>query len=129
MAFARKTCLGSQTGICLTEDGKLVNYSRSNDYHFLEADKPEGLKMRMQRLHWVMPILEGRARGKIWMNDDGNKRVYFYQPEMYVVILNYNKIGCLVLNTAYRITEYYMRIKMETMFAAEIAKAKAKLIK
>lgn len=72
--------------------------------------------MRMQRLHWVKVVIEERSWGKLLKDDDGKKITYFMPQLMYIVILNFDKNGQLWLNSAYRVTEEYMRKKIEAQF-------------
>lgn len=101
----------------ITTDGILVHYYRSNDHHILSKDDTAELRMRMQRIHWIKPIIEGDVRGKVfWKDCNNDDRVYFLPQLMYIVVLNKNKDGSFQLNTAYRITKLYKRLEMEKLF-------------
>jgi hypothetical protein len=72
----------------------------------------------MERLHWVKKILEGSVKGEVLWQDRGAKRVYYIPKLQYIVILNCDASGQFWLNSAYRITEEYMRKKMESQFGS-----------
>lgn len=114
--FTPKDENGKVGPFCMTSDLKAVRYQRSNDYHFLDRENGDGLKLRLERLHWVKPVIEQNVIGENLMHDNGKKRIYYMPQVKYVVILNYDKSGQLWLNSAYKVTERYMRKKMEALF-------------
>ena len=112
---------------CQTHDGQNVLYDPANNYHFLRRkDLNTGLRYvdmtRLQRLRWIRPIIEGKTKLIFLFKEKTDsetgikKRLYYCRSLKYLVVLNQKNEGTWLLNTAYRVTEDWMRQKIEEDF-------------
>ena len=120
---------------CSTNDGIQVSFSsssekilgRKNDLGIREVDKT-----RVQRIHWIKPILQDTAKGTVccsdfigrdmaaWVRTDAKYRIYWIPRKKYVVFLLHivSKKGNTRFNlvSAYRVTEPETRGMLERLF-------------
>jgi hypothetical protein len=108
---------GQRVGFCKLTDGRSVNYSTSNNYHFLDKENcGKSMLMRIQRIHWIIPILQETADENILKDDKVGDRIYYYLPQLkYLIMISYEKDYSLWLNTAYRVTDRDIRLKLNIL--------------
>ncbi len=125
--FINKDKDGKHSPFCLTHDGFLVEYLAKNTHHFLDMEfktdgKKKSLIERVERVHWVIPVLRGTANTHTYISDGTNsvsgdfRRIYYAKSLNYVIILNLYDPGIFRLNTAYPVTEKETRHQMQRLF-------------
>jgi hypothetical protein len=105
--YIKRTFQRRKAPFCHTTDGIPVFY-RIPYFKLICSgkDAPRTVDLlRVQRVHWIKPIIEGKPHG-VLMCDDGDKRRYFINSLKYLVILAKRK-NEFELITAYRITEQW----------------------
>jgi hypothetical protein len=120
--FIRFDGVGRTRPFCKTDDGFPVFYKGSWYKLIGKGNNLSGFRTvdptRVQRLHWIVPIIEGRARS-VQVMEDGKKRRYYVNPLKYLVVLNKCNEGFLLV-TAYRITEQWEKERTRKQFGIKM---------
>jgi hypothetical protein len=118
--------------MCKTTDGIPVFFV-GDIYHLLSRDLKQPLRtfetMRAERIHWIVPIIEGRVKSTVHRADGmgeelgdsfrkGERYRVFWVPSCrYQIILKYvSKDTKLNLITAFRVTEPFTRERLDVLF-------------